>query len=562
MKGNLRIILYALAAGLAFMLWQQWQLANQPKAPAQAANPTTTQAQTSTEAAGSIPAYDAQGEQAASGTQTAQEAQGGLVHVTTDLYDITIDTRGATIVSARLLDYATSDKDARPLALLHTGNPGRMLIQSGIIASNQADSASHFATWKAAESNYKLGGGQNKLVVPFTYTTPDGVTYTKSFTFERGTYNIGINQIVQNHGAQPWDGFAYQQIAFGTSNAAGGIGHVATFTGFASSTPEDRYNKIKLDNVAENESPLNQTVTGGWVAMMHHYFVGAIVPPQTGTTRFYTQYDKGVGDHIIGVRAENTRVAPGEMHDFSSTLYLGPKIEEYLSATAPYLDKTIDYGWLFIISQFMFKVMKVIHDVVGNWGWCIILTTILIKLIFFFPSAWAYKSMAKMRALQPEMMALKERTAGDRQAMSQGMMKLYREHKVNPASGCLPMLLQIPFFIAFYWVLAESAELRMAPWIFWIHDLSVRDPYYILPIINAALMFLQQRLNPPPPDPTQAKIMMMLPLVFGFMFMWFPAGLVLYWTVSNAFSIVQQYVMNKRYGGPIKAQNHHKKANA
>lgn len=545
MKPNLRVILYTVAAVLSFILWQRWQLANAPQVPQQ------QQQAAGVPSAGIAAAVPNAG-------SAAQNAQ--LVHVQTDMYDIAISTEGASLISADLRHYPVSLQDKSPLPLVHEANPNRMIINSGIVTTgNPSDSATHVAKWQAAKTNYKLADGENTLSVPFTYTDSNGVIFTKTYIFSRGSYQFNLEESVNNQGTKPWNGVSYAQLNFGEGQSPGGLGHIATFTGAVMSTPDKHYDRIKLSSIAETgnaEQILAKTDTG-WVAMMQHYFIGALIPEQGKPNEFYSRYNEAKGDHIIGSKTPMMTVAAGESAVvLKTTAYVGPKIAKNLEAAAPYLDKTVDYGWLFIISAIMFKVMAFIHSILGNWGWAIVIMTLLIKLIFFVPSAWAYKSMAKMRALQPEMTRLRERFGDDRAAMSREMMALYKKEKVNPASGCLPMLLQIPFFIAFYYMLVETVQLRQAPWLLWVHDLSVMDPYYILPIINAALMFLQQRLNPPPADPMQQKVMMLLPLVFGFMFLWFPAGLVLYWTVSNGFGIVQQFIMNKRYGSPAQA---HKK---
>ena len=445
--------------------------------------------------------------------------------------------------------YPETKNGGKPLALLHTENPGRFLLQSGLTSSD-SKAPSHLDTFSSTASSYTLADGEDTLAVPLSWQE-NGITVIKTYTFKRGAYDFALEQKIQNDSDKAWRGNAYQQWVFGQPAPSKGLGQVATFTGAVMSYDDDPYEKIKLGTAFETQS---QT---GWVAMIQHYFLGAIVPPQGQPQTFFSKNYNNSSDHYAGIIGAASEVAPGASTSFTSKIYIGPKIQHDLKAVAPNLDKTVDYGFLFMIGQPMFYVINFIHGIVHNWGWAIIITTLLIKLLFFAPSAWAYKSMAKMRRLGPEMQRIKERYGDDRQAASMAMMKLYKDEKVNPASGCLPMLLQIPFFIAFYWVLVESVELRHAPWLGWIQDLSAMDPYYILPIINAALMFLQQKLNPPPPDPTQAKVMMMLPLVFGVMFMWFPSGLVLYWTVSNAFGIVQQYIMNKRYGERQPGQHHH-----
>lgn len=556
MKTNVRLILYVLACGLALILWQRWQLAQQPQpvpqTPVNVAQDVpggAAQAAANADAA-TVPGQSASGTPAA--VVTAESANAARIEVATDVLRVQIDPQGGTVVHAELLDYAVSKDNPAPLALMRTDNPRRFLMQSGLVAVHAGGEApTHAAIFVADKREYRLNEGADELRVPLTWRNDAGVTVTKTYIFKRGEYTFSLEQQVDNQGSAPWQGFAYSQLVFGQAASQGGIGQLYTFTGGVTSTPDDRYNKIDLSDIADMQAkrnPLNLHTTEGWIAMIQHYFLGALIPVQGEAQKFYTIYNNG--DHILGASSAERTVAAGASETFVMNAYVGPKEQDRLQAAAPYLDKTVDYGFLFMIAQPMFKVLVFIHSLIGNWGWAIIAMTILIKLIFFVPSAWAYKSMAKMRKLAPEMQRLKERYGEDRQAMSQAMMRLYREEKVNPASGCLPMLLQIPFFIAFYWVLVESVELRQAPWFGWIDDLSVMDPYFVLPIINAALMFVQQKLNPPPPDPMQAKIMMMLPLIFGFMFMWFPSGLVLYWTVSNAFGIVQQYVMNKRYGEP------------
>ena len=543
MKNNPKLLLYISAAILAFLLWQKWQIANLPPAPTQTAatpaavTPSNTGADVPQATAGSdIPTTAASADIPATHAET-----GATIRVKTDVFTLQIATKGGTIVHADLLRYAANKNSNQPLALLHPDNPARFLLQSGLTSGNGDKAPTHHATFTAPASEYTLADGQDSLSVPLTWQE-NGITVTKTYTFKRGAYDFTLEQKVQNDSDKTWSGNAYQQWVFGQPLPSGGMGQVGTYTGGVVSYDSDPYEKIKLG------TQFNAKTEKGWVAMIQHYFVGAIVPPQGQTQEFYTNTNATSGDHFIGVTSGVQQIAAGQSASFTNNVYIGPKIQKDLKAVAPNLDKTVDYGFLFMIGQPMYYVLHFIHGIVGNWGWALILMTLLIKVLFFTPSAWAYKSMAKMRRLGPEMQRIKEQYGDDRQAASMAMMKLYKDEKVNPASGCLPMLLQIPFFIAFYWVLIESVELRHAPWLGWIHDLSAMDPYFILPIINAALMFLQQKLNPPPPDPTQAKVMMMLPLVFGFMFMWFPSGLVLYWTVSNAFGIVQQYIMNKRYG--------------
>lgn len=556
MKSNMRVILYALAAGLIFILWQRWQLANMPQ------NPTAQiQIDPSSSDAG-VPSAGASNTSMNAPVAAHANAQEQFVRVRTDVLDVLISTRGATLMQADLLKYPVSLKDDQALALIRQNNPNRMQMTSGMVSAVRDEaSPTHTALWQSTQNEYVLAKGQDSLTVPFTWQNEQGLSVSKTFTFHRGKYEFELLQQLDNSSANTWQGIAYNQIAFGKAQGSQGLSNIATFTGAVLSSADNRYEKIKLSDIADTKKAAKSVnSTDGWVAMIQHYFIAALVPKNSVPHVLYTQYNPNNGDHIVGVKSEVLSIPAGSRYEFSSSAYVGPKIVKDLDQVAPYLDKTVDYGMLFMISEFMFKIMELIHKVIGNWGWAIVVMTLLIKLLFFVPSAWAYKSMAKMRALQPEMTRLRELYGNDRQAMSQEIMKLYKKEQVNPASGCLPMLLQIPFFIAFYYMLAESVELRHAPWMGWIQDLSAMDPYFILPIINMGLMFLQQKLNPPPADPMQQKVMLMMPLIFGFMFMWFPSGLVLYWTVSNAFGIVQQWLMNKRYGESHKAlQNHHAK---
>ncbi|MBR1375459.1 MAG: membrane protein insertase YidC [Cardiobacteriaceae bacterium] len=533
MKINVRVMLYIIAFGLLFILWNKWQIASREH--------YLSQEQTQQE---SLP-------------ENIQEGNSGSqkVRIKTDVYDVYIDTKGAGIIAANLLQYPTSLQDEKPLSLIRSDNPNRMQMLSGIAHGDNTNAPSHLANWTVDKEFYHLKDGEDKLIVPFYWTDAEGVTSVKTFTFKRNSYEIEISQKVHNESGSDWVGRAYNQIAFGKPQG-GGLSSAATFTGAAISTEQKRYEKIKLDDLesinpaSKKANKYQKDIAGkdGWVAMIQHYFIAAFVPESGKEQRIFTNYNQNTGDHIVGVKTELFTVENGADYEFAGKAYIGPKIVKNLEKTAPYLDKAVDYGWLFIISEFMFKVMDLIYSLLGNWGWSIVVITLMIKGLFFMPSAWAYKSMAKMRLLQPELNRLRERYGEDRQKMAQEQMKLFRREQVNPMSGCLPMLLQIPFFIAFYYMLAESVELRQSAWIFWIKDLSVMDPYFVLPIINTALMFVQQKLNPPPPDPMMQKMMLMMPLIFGMMFAVFPSGLVLYWTVSNAFGIVQQYLMNKHYG--------------
>jgi YidC/Oxa1 family membrane protein insertase len=371
------------------------------------------------------------------------------------------------------------------------------------------------------------------------------VKVIKTYTFQRGSFLVELNQRVENGSASDWQGGQYRQFQRTppkTSNSFFG-GGVITYTGAVISTPAQRYQKISFDDIAKQD--LNQSVKGGWIAMIQHYFLGAWIPNPGETNDFYTKVVGG-NRYVVGMSGAVQTVPVGATGDFHTRLYIGPKLQDALDEIAPNLQLTVDYGMLTIIAEPLFWLLKAIHAIIGNWGWAIIFLTVLIKLAFYKLSETSYRSMANMRRLAPELTRLKEMYGDDKQKMNEAMMNLYKKEKVNPLGGCLPILVQIPVFIALYWVLVESVQLRQAPFMLWINDMAIPDPYYVLPLIMGVTMFIQQKLSPAPPDPVQAKVMMALPIVFTFMFLWFPAGLVLYWVVNNALSIAQQWVITKR----------------
>jgi YidC/Oxa1 family membrane protein insertase len=371
------------------------------------------------------------------------------------------------------------------------------------------------------------------------------VKVIKTYVFRRGSFLVELNQRVENGGASDWQGGQYRQfqrIPPKVVSSFFGSG-VITYTGAVISTPEQRYEKISFSDIAKQE--LNQPVKDGWVAMIQHYFLGAWVPNPGETEDFYTKAVDG-SRYVVGMRGAVQTVPVGATGDFRTRLYVGPKLPKVLENVAPNLQLTVDYGKLTIIAEPLFWLLNAIHAILGNWGWAIIFLTILIKLAFYKLSETSYRSMANMRRLAPELTRLKELYGDDKQKMNEAMMGLYKKEKVNPLGGCLPILVQIPVFIALYWVLVESVQLRQAPFMLWIKDMAIPDPYYVLPLIMGVTMFVQQKLSPAPPDPVQAKVMMALPIVFTFMFLWFPAGLVLYWVVNNMLSIAQQWMITKR----------------
>lgn len=548
---NQRLLLFAALMFVVFLLWQNWlefqsvkhpppvppPVATAPTGPTSPAPPATVLGQ-------DVPTV-APVAKAAPGSQALGGGQ--RVRVTTDLFEAEIDTVGGDLRRVGLRTYPESVEHLdQPFQLLKDSGADLFIAQSGLVALNDGPAPNHYATFVSERTEYRLADGQDVLEVRLNWSDPSGVKVVKSYTFRRGSFLVELNQRVENGSASDWRGGQYRQFQRtppAKSNSYFG-GGVVTYTGAVISTPEQRYEKISFDDIAKKE--LNQTVKDGWVAMIQHYFLGAWVPNSGEVEDFYTKKAEGANRYIVGMRGAVQTVPAGATGDFRTRLYVGPKLPSVLEDVAPNLQLTVDYGVLTIIAVPLFWLLKWIHAIIGNWGWAIIFLTILIKLAFYKLSETSYRSMANMRRLAPELARLKELYGDDKQKMNEAMMGLYKKEKVNPLGGCLPILVQIPVFIALYWVLVESVQLRQAPFMLWIHDLSIPDPYYVLPLIMGVTMFVQQKLSPAPPDPIQAKVMMALPIVFTFMFLWFPAGLVLYWVVNNMLSIAQQWVITKR----------------
>lgn len=529
---NQRLFLFLALGAILFLLWDAWQQDYGPRPAPQSAE----QSATAPTAGGPAP-----------GGQPAEQHQAGLtagerIRVVTDLFNIEISTAGGDIRSAKLLAHATSTDNPAPFTLLRDQGQPLFVVQAGLKAK-VGPSPDTQARFQAEQKEYHLAAGEQQLVVPLTWHGPNGITVTRRYIFHRDKYTIDMEQDVRNEGAAPWSAYQYTQLLREPQSEHSGLVGTVAYTGGAIYSPEDKYQKISFDDM--RNQPLNQTVQNGWAAMVQHYFLAALVPPRKQTERFYSR----VGDSdqfILGMSSPWQTIQPGQSGKFESQLYLGPKDQDRMASVATGLELTVDYGIFTIIAKPMFIVLSWIHFVVGNWGWAIVLLTVLIKLVFFKLSETSYRSMARMRRLQPRMQQLKERFGDDRQRMNQELMALYKREKVNPLGGCLPILIQIPVFIALYWVLLESVELRQAPFILWLHDLSVPDPYYVLPIIMGLTMLGQQRLNPAPMDPIQQKIMLFMPVVFTGFFLFFPAGLVLYYTVNNTLSILQQWLITRR----------------
>jgi YidC/Oxa1 family membrane protein insertase len=471
-----------------------------------------------------------------------------LTFVTTDVLKIGFSKYGGDVVFLQLLKYPTSLKEKdKPLLLMSSDQNNLYVNQSGLTG---VDDQSIIFT--PTEKAYSLSAGEKNLSVVLTGRSKEGLLITKTYQFERDKYLFRLNESVKNNSSRPFNGSFYFQIQRKkvAGNKKSGVfrGHV--YEGASISSSEKRYKKVTYKDM--DSSNLSQNIQDGWIAMQQRYFVNALIPQENQMMHYYSrQYQNDV--YTIGVVSSEVTIAPSKTASFQIKSYIGPKIDSRLKAAAKGLDLTINYGWLWIISDAIFWLMSKINLLVGNWGWTIVLITILIKILFYPLSAASFRSMGRMHQMQPRIQALKERFGDDKKALSQATMELYRKEKINPLGGCLPMLIQIPVFIALYYVLIESVQLRQAPFIFWIHDLSAKDPYYILPILMGGSMFLTQKLSSVSIDPNQAKMMMVLPVVFTVLFASFPSGLVLYWLVNNCVQGLQQwYVMRKIQKSPKK----------
>ena len=560
--GNLRPVLIMGLVLLGYMIWVQWQRDYGP-APAPATAPMEQPADAvqapagaaDLPALGEAPAADLPSAQPAAATPTAPDAAAlatdtAVVRVTTDVLDLRIDPVGATVVSAVLRKYPVHlDQPDIKVELLER-HPGRLFVaQSGLLS--RAEAPNHTSRFETASEQYELADGADRIEVPFRWVSDTGLVVTKTFVFHRGRYDIDVTHAVENGGAADWSGSYYSQLQRNTPDAGDSPGFTHperySFFGIGFYNPEDKFEKIGFDDVADD--PFRKTTAQGWLAMIQHYFFAAWIPEREEQMTYTTQMVAGDNGPRYIARAVSTArtVAPGERTAFAGTLYVGPKLQEIIPDIAPGLEYTVNYGIFTVFSKPLYWLLSKIHALVGNWGWAILLLTVLIKAAFFKLTEAQYRSTARMRKLQPRIEQLKERYGDDRQRMSQAMMELYKKEKVNPLGGCLPILVQIPIFIALYWVLLESVELRQAPFILWIDNLSVRDPYFILPALNAVFMFATQRLTPMVGmDPLQQKIMTMMPVIFSIMFAFFPAGLVLYWATNAGLSLAQQYYITRK----------------
>jgi len=480
------------------------------------------------------------------------------ISVTTDVFNIQISTQGGTLQGATLSKYPVEkDRPDEPVRLLDTAGRTYGLIESGVRAADGAAEATHLEVFTAPRSSYELGDA-DELVVPLTWTDASGLKVEKRYRFTRGGYAIGLEQTVTNETATEWRGAEYVRIKRRSQEVERSMFNVDSYSFDGPIIYDgDKSEKLKRDDLLD-DGRYEYTAQQGWFGSIEHHFLRAVVPTPGVDYKFDVAV---VGDVATSsaIRRSLVSVAPGDSQTFTTTLFVGPKLQQQLEEIDESLKLTVDYGWLTIISQPLFWLLSVVYGFVANWGVAIIVVTFLIKLAFYKLTESSGRSMAKMRNLQPRMKALQDRYKDDRQALSQAMMDLYKREKVNPAAGCLPILIQMPFFLAFYWVLLESVEMRQAPFALWITDLSTRDPYFILPLIMGVAMFTQQKLNPAPADPVQAKVMQVMPIMFTVFFAFFPSGLVLYWVTNTLLSIAQQWKVNKVVEAEMKAQKGGKK---
>ena len=529
-----RLVLFVVFSFSIMMLWDAWQVKDRPINADNTASETTTAAETSADV---IPAVSSQAVVTADSNQT--QVSGERIKVSTDLYQAEISTLGGDIRHLTLNKHRADGKEQGRFVLMDdAAKPMFYVAQSGLIGK---DLPNHKTLFTAEKSRYVMASGSNTLQVVLSWLGNDGNKVEKIYTFHRDRYEIDLTHRINNASGGEVAPSVYYQITHDSESNQGST-FMPTFTGGAYYTDADKFKKIKFSEMADRN--LSLKTKDGWIGVIQHYFASAWIPKAGTPQEFYT---KQLTDNLYAVGVVNPigKIAPAATNEISATLFSGPQTEADLEAAAPGLEYAVDYGWLTIIAKPLFWLLSNIHGFIGNWGVAIIVLTILLKAAFFKLSATSYRSMAHMREMAPRMQSLKEKFGDDKQKLQQAMMEMYRKEKINPLSGCLPILVQIPVFIALYWVLLGSVELRHAPFFGWITDLSAKDPYYILPILMGASMIVQTYLNPAPADPLQAKIMKIMPVVFSIFFFFFPAGLVLYWLVNNILSIAQQWYINK-----------------
>ncbi|MDO4682018.1 MAG: membrane protein insertase YidC [Lautropia sp.] len=555
MQQTQKTILWVIFTMSLLFLWDNWQKHNgQPSMfggqPAQTAqqNPAPNAGDAATGQDATVPGapttVPAVNGPAANVPSAPAARKGEIIRLTNDVMKLDIDTVGGQVSRTELLDHVhdTTNPDSGNLVIQSPENGKFFLGQTGLVG---VTGAPNHTTPMTVVRTIETGGVVSGVVLA---AEGGGLRIERTYQLQPGSYEIKVDNKVTNIGEQPLSPTLYMQLTRDTHTAPGQSGFYSTYVGPVVYTDEDKFQKVSFDDIEKGKARHSVRANDGWVGIIQHYFVSAWVPKQGVSREYYTRRS-GNGVYSVGAYEPIGQIAAGQTADVSETLFIGPQDQNVLEKVAPGLDLVVDYGWLTAIAKPLFWLLTFLHGIVGNWGWAIVLLTILVKLAFFPLQAASYRSMAKMRKVQPKLTAIRERYGDDRMKMNQAMMELYKTEKINPLGGCLPILVQIPVFIALYWVLLASVEIRNAPWIGWIRDLSSPDPWYILPVLMAITMFVQTKLNPTPADPVQAKMMMWMPVIFSVMFFFFPAGLVLYWVVSNIFSIAQQWVITRKIEG-------------
>ena len=558
-----RTILWVIFGFAMVMLWDQWQVANGKRAtffpgpvpvasapkvdgkPAlkDASLPAAAIAQTSVPAA----------TPAAAPSSTPKER----FEVTTDVLKLTLDTEGGSLVRAELLKYADSEDKSKNFVLLDDSKDRVYMAQSGIVAGSTGGAFPTHKTVMTASGAHALKDGENELVLTFTSPDVGGIKLVKTYTLRRGAYDIAVKHELINTSATAQSPQLYLQLVRDGNKPAGGSSFYSTFTGPAVYTDAKKFEKVEFSDIKKNKADFEKSASNGYIAMVQHYFASAWILPD-GIQRSLSMDAVDIGATLGDCCYRATMVAPletlapGASKAIEAKLFIGPQEEKMLEALSPGLELLKDYGRLTILSKPLYWLLDKLHSFIQNWGWSIVALVLLLKIAFYWLNAKAYSSMAKMKAINPKIMEMRERLKDKPQQMQQEMMRIYREEKVNPMGGCFPIMIQIPVFIALYSVLLATVEMRNAPWALWIHDLSAPDPYYILPLFMTLTTLLQTSLNPAPPDPMQAKMMWIIPLAFSVMFFFFPSGLVMYWITNNVLSIAQQWIINTRMGVPPK----------
>jgi len=539
--GNHRVLLYFTLFFIIYMIWAQWQIEYGPKP-----EPVVVTQNGEKPATERIPLADvAVGSEQSTPLQANEAAvTSERIQIITDVIDVEIDTKGGDFRRVVLRKYSvTADAPEEKLILLTDAEINYHVAQSGLVSANKGTAPSHNAIYRSEQSVYRLAEGKDIIDVPLYWEGENGLKIKKVLTFRRNDYVVDVNYYITS-GQQNWSGSDYMQITRSRPVEINGNAFIRTYTGGVVYNDEIKYEKYDFDDIAEEN--LNYQLTDGWLAMIQHYFLAAWLPEPGKDNLYFSRYNRAKDHYTLGTRTSAVTVEAGQTGEITSRFVVGPKLQNKLEEIAPGLDLTVDYGVLTIFAKPLFWLLDFFHGIFENWGWAIIFLTITVKAVFYKLSEMSYRSMARMRKVAPRIQKMKEQFGDDRQAMSKAMMDMYKREKINPMGGCFPILVQMPVFISLYWVLLESVEMRHAPFVLWLTNLTDKDPYFVLPVLMGISMFIQQKLNPAPVDPIQQKVFQIMPFAFTIMFAFFPSGLVLYWVVNNILSITQQYIITKR----------------